>query len=43
MSGKTVIFDDSELFDNSDFDMEALLREIEEEEAAKKAAGEKNE
>ena len=34
---KTVIFDDSELFDNSDFDVEALLREIDEEEAMKKS------
>ena len=32
---KTVIFDDSELSDNADFDIEALIREIEEEEAAK--------
>lgn len=38
---KTVIFDDSEWFES--IDVEALFKELDEEEAAKKAAGEKNE
>lgn len=33
--GKMICFDDSELFDNSDFDAEALFKEIEEEDATK--------
>ena len=34
---RMINFDDSELFDNSDFDVEALLRKIDEEEAIKKS------
>lgn len=34
---RMINFDDSELFDNSDFDVEALLRDIDEEEAIKKS------
>ena len=33
---KMICFDDSELFDNSDFDVEAFFREIDEEELTKK-------
>ena len=36
MDGKMICFDDSELFDNSDFDMEGLIKEIEDEEAKDK-------
>lgn len=43
MGGKMICFDDSELFDNSDFDMEELIKEIEDEEAKSKLEKEKAE